>query len=91
MVAIENVATAAMTLTAAIVAGISLRAWLHTRSQKVLLLTAAFVLFFMKGLVLSIGLFTAASWGDALLGPSVVLDLGILLMFYFSILKRSPA
>jgi hypothetical protein len=91
MVALENITTAAMTLTAALLAAIALRAWIHTRSQKVLLLGAAFVLFFIKGLMLSIGLFTSASWGDSLLGPSVVFYLGILLLFYLSVLKRSPA
>lgn len=65
---------------------ISLRAWHHARSQKVLLLASGFILFFLKGLVLTIGLFTITPW-DQLLVPSLLFDIGILAVFYLAILK----
>ncbi len=82
----QNVVTAALTAVALALSVISLRAWYHARSQKVLLLASGFVLFFLKGLVLTIGLFTVSPWNQLLL-PSLFFDLGILVVFYVAVLK----
>ncbi len=82
----QNIVTAALTAVALALSVISLRAWHHARSQKVLLLASGFVLFFLKGLVLTIGLFTVSPW-DQLLLPSLFFDLGILGVFYMAVLK----
>lgn len=84
---IENVATAAMTLTAATLTAISALAWRHSRSTKVLLLAIGFGLFFVKGTILSIGLFASVDWGDAFLPVSVLLDLAVLGVFYLAVLR----
>lgn len=89
MVFLENVVTAAMTAASGALVFIGYRAWLHTRSPKVLLIAAGFLLFLIKGLVLTVGLFTTAAWGENLLAASVTLDLGILMSFYFAIFKRA--
>jgi hypothetical protein len=86
---LENLATAALTVLALALTIIALRAWMHTRSRKVLFLALGFGLFFAKGVVLSIGLFTTAEWEDRFLLPSLLLDLVALSLFYASVLKRS--
>lgn len=86
---IENLATAAMTVTSAALALIALRAWWYVRSPKVLTLAIGFLLFLVKGIVLSIGLFLATDWGQRLLPASVVIDLMILITFYVAVLRRS--
>jgi len=85
---IENVATAIVTITAAVLSVISLRAYLHTRSGKVLLLFLGFLIFLAKGILLSVGLYFLR-WGSQLLTMMVLLDVAILAVFYLSILKRS--
>lgn len=87
---LQNLLTAATTVTAAVLTLVAIRAWQHTGQAKVGLIAIAFGLFFVKGLVLSAGLFLTTSWGEALLPWSVALDLGILVLFYLAILKRSP-
>ena len=85
--AIENLATAAITITAGLLAVVALRAWTHTRSRKVLLVAVAFLVFFLKALVLSAALFTTGRWGEEFLPVSVVADLLVLLLFYAAILR----
>lgn len=85
---LENLATAAMTVIAASLTVLSLLAWRHSRSRKVLFLSVGFGLFFIKGLALSAGLFLSVDWGERLLPPSVILDLVILLVFYAAVLQR---
>jgi predicted exporter len=85
----ESIVTAAMTLTAGAVAVVAWRAALYSRSPKVILLALGFALFFLKGLVLSIALFWAGAWGADFLMTMVLIDLGILLLFYLAILRRS--
>lgn len=88
--AIQNLLTAAMTVTAAVLSLVALRAYRHTGRIKIAYVAGAFALFLAKGVVLSAGLFLTTSWGEALLPWSVALDLGILILFYLAILKRSP-
>lgn len=89
MTFLENVATAAMTVTAAAMAAIAAMAWHHVRDRKLLLLASGFVLFLLKGIILSTGLFLKAAWGGRLLLISVVFDLAILASFYLASLQRS--
>lgn len=85
MAILENVATAALTVVALGLTIISLRAWLHRRSNKVALLASGFGLFLAKGLMLSVGLFVATDW-ESLITPTIVIDLGILGVFYAAVL-----
>lgn len=86
---LNNVGTAAMTVTAGVLAAIAVRAWMLTRRPKILYLMLGFVVFFFKGLVLSAALFLSGEWGDSFLPISILLDLVILVLFYLAILKRS--
>jgi hypothetical protein len=86
---LENVATAAFTVFAVSLFVIALRAWWFTKSPRVALLTAGFGLMVVKGLTLSIALFLAVDWAEVVLVPSILLDLGVLAMFYLAVLKRS--
>ncbi len=88
MVAIVNILLAAVTVVAFALAAISLLAWRRARDTHLLLLSAAFVIFFVKGLFLTVALF--ANWTDlaGLLVLSSVFDLIILVMFYGFTLRR---
>ncbi len=88
MVAIVNVLLAAVTVVAFALAAISLFAWRRARDTHLLLLAGAFVIFFVKGLFLSVALF--AGWTDlaGLLVLSSVFDLIILVLFYGFTLRR---
>jgi len=67
----------------------------RSRNEKILLITIAFASFFIKGLVLSIGLFAGMLSSDSL-PPSFVipfdlllfLDFLILLLLYFAVFKK---
>lgn len=83
---LENIVTAALTVVALGLTLIAYRAWRHSRSSKVGLLTLGFLLFLVKGLMLSTGLFVIADWNQ-LLVPSIVLDLAILGVFYAAVLS----
>lgn len=82
---VENVATAAFVVVAFAMTLISYRAWTHSRSRKVLLLTLGFGLFLLEALMLAVGLFTVRPW-EQLLVPSIVLDLAILGTFYMAVM-----
>lgn len=86
---LNNVGTAAMTVTAGVLATIAAWAWMHSRRPKVLFLMLGFGVFFLKGLILSAALFLSGEWGDSFLPISIALDLAILVLFYLAILKRS--
>lgn len=83
---LENLVTAAFTVVALGLTLISARAYRHSRSRKVLMLTLGFLLFLVKGAMLSAGLFLVAPWEQLLL-PSIVLDLAILGVFYLAVLS----
>ena len=88
MVAVENVLFAALTVFALALTVIAVLAWRRARDVHLLLLTAAFTLFFVNGLVLTVALF--AGWQDLaqLLIFSAGFDLVILALFYGFTLRR---
>ncbi len=88
MVAIVNILLAAVTVVAFALCTISLLAWRRARDAHLVLLAAAFAIFFVKGLFLTVALFT--SWTDlaGLLVLSSVFDLIVLALFYGFTLRR---
>jgi hypothetical protein len=86
---LENLATASLTVLALALTIVAARAYLATRSRKVLLLSLGFGLFLVKGVVLSVGLFTTVDWENRFLLPSLLMDLVALALFYGAVLKRS--
>lgn len=82
---VENIVTGALIVVALGLTAIAFRAWRHSRSTKVLFLTLGFGLFLVKGLVLGVGLFTVSPW-EQLLVPTIVIDLGIVGVFYLAAL-----
>ncbi len=88
MVAVVNVLLAAVTVVAFALCLISTVAWRRARDAHLLLLGAAFAIFFVKGLFLTVALF--AGWTDlaSLLVVSSVFDLAILVLFYGFTLRR---
>lgn len=88
MAVIENLVVAVYTVFALLVSVAAWRAWGYTRSGKVLLLATAFTLLLVKGVFLSIGLFWIPEW-EALFVPSLGLDLVVIVLFYFAVLRRS--
>jgi hypothetical protein len=71
------------------------KSYIRSRNDKILLITIAFVCFFIKGLILSIGLYIGMLSSDSL-PPSFVipfdlllfLDFVILLLLYYAVFKR---
>jgi len=88
MVAIVNVLLAAVTVVAFALCAVSLLAWRRVRDVHFILLGAAFAIFFVKGLFLTVALF--AGWTDlaGLLVLSPIFDLVILVLFYGFTLRR---
>ncbi len=86
MALLENLAAAAVTVVALALALVAARSWWHTRSQKVLLLATGFALFFVKGVIISVILFREVAWEEKVFLPSLLIDLGILAVFYVAVL-----
>lgn len=88
MVAIVNVLLAAVTVVAFALCAISVLAWRRARDTHLILLGAAFAVFFAKGLFLTVALFEG--WQDLgqLLVLSSIFDLAILALFYGFTLRR---
>ncbi len=88
MVAVVNVLLAAVTVVAFALCAISLVAWRRAGDTHLILLSAAFAIFFVKGLFLTVALFDG--WTDlgGLLVLSSVFDLAILVLFYGFTLRR---
>lgn len=88
MVAVVNALLAAVTVVSFALCMISMLAWRRARDIHLLLLSAAFAIFFVKGLFLTVALF--AGWTDlaGLLVVSSVFDLLILALFYGFTLRR---
>lgn len=88
MIAVENILFAALTVFAFALAVISLLAWRRARDSHLLFLGAAFVVFFVKGLFLTLALFSG--WQDLsqLLILSAGFDLVVLALFYGFTLRR---
>lgn len=85
----ENVVTAGVTVVALVLSLVAFRSWWFTRSGKVLLLALGFSLFFVKGVIVSAGLFLSRDWGERFLLPSLLIDLCALGLFYGAVLRRS--
>lgn len=88
MALVANLVTSIFTITALALALVSLRAWWHTRSSKVLLLTIGFTLFFIKGVFFSYQLFSSPEWQAVSFVPGLVLDVAALIVFYAAVVQR---
>lgn len=86
MALLENLAAAAVTVVALALALVAARSWWHTRSKKVLLLATGFALFFVKGVIISVVLFREVAWEEKVFLPTLLIDLGILAVFYVAVL-----
>ncbi len=88
MVAVVNILLAAVTVVAFALCAIALLAWRRVREGHMLLLGAAFAIFFAKGLFLTVALFEGWSDLGQLLVLSSIFDLVILALFYGFTLRR---
>ena len=88
MLAIENIILAAESVFALALTIIAVLAFRRTRDGHIVLLAAAFAVFFVKGLLLTIALFTEAVGLQQLFILSGSLDLMILALFYGFTLRR---
>ncbi len=88
MVAYENIVLAAVSVFALALTAIAVLAWRRTKDAHLLFLAGAFVLFFFKGILLTLALFEG--WSDLaqLIVVTGVFDLGILGSFYAFTLRR---
>ena len=88
MLAIENILLAAVSVFALALTSIAVLAFRRTRDGHIVYLAAAFGVFFVKGLLLTIALFTETVGLAQLLIVSGSLDLVILALFYGFTLRR---
>ncbi len=88
MLAIENIILAAVSVFALALTSIAVLAFRRTRDGHIVYLAAAFGVFFVKGLLLTIALFTETVGLAQLLIVSGSLDLVILALFYGFTLRR---
>lgn len=88
MVAIENVLVAAVSVFALALSVIAILAFRRTRDIHILFLAAAFGVFFVKGLVLTLALFAGSIGLTDLFILSGSFDLVILALFYGFTLRR---
>lgn len=87
MALLENAVAGWLTVFAALLTAVSLLAYRRSANPKLLGVAAAFALFFVKGLIVTIALFTAVTL-DSLWVPMGVMDSVILLVFYLAAVKR---
>ncbi|MFP4000550.1 MAG: hypothetical protein ACLFSM_04560 [Thermoplasmata archaeon] len=85
---IYNLSFAVLTVLALVLSVISILAYRRSRKKKLILVSIAFILFFVKGLWLSYALFDIPkeAWGSFLI-PVAVVDCLILILLYLSIVK----
>lgn len=85
---VYNLAFAILTILAFFLSLIAVLAYHRSRDRKLAIVSAAFILFFIKGLLLSYSLFTIPkeSWSLFWI-PVAILDCVILLLFYISVIK----
>ncbi len=86
---VYNLSFAVLTTLALVLSVISILAYRRSKKGKLLIVSIAFILFFVKGVWLTYSLFNIPreSW-DPFLIPVAVLDCLILVLLYISILKR---
>ena len=66
---------------------ISTISWKRIRSQRLLFVTLAFCLFFIKGLVLTVGIFYD-NIGFEMSTEAIMLDFAIMILLYLGIAKK---
>lgn len=84
---IENILYAFIVVFSAILAIIAVRAFRNSGRSKTLLIAVAFVLFFFKGVLLSVQLFTDILNDANLWIASGFLDIGVLAIIFLATLK----
>ena len=87
MSALASVVTASYLVVSVVLLAVAARAWRHARTGRVALLAAAFAAFVVKGLLLTYGLFTSATWRDDLMVPALGIDLVAFALLYAAILR----
>ena len=93
---IQDILIGLITIFALVLLIIAAMSYSRTRNRKILLITAGFGAFFIKGLILSIGLYTTEMLSSKNLPSSFVvpfdillfLDFLILLLLYFSVFRK---
>lgn len=88
---LQNLAAASLTVLAVALVLLAIRAWWHARSPKVLLLTFAFGLVLVKGIVLTVALFLPGGWSENVVLATLLLDLVVLAFFYAAVFRKSAA
>lgn len=86
--AIENVLLAAVSVFALALTGIAIAAFRRTRDSHLIFLVAAFAVFFLKSLLLTVFLFSNIIGPAGLFLLTGFLDLAILTLFYGFTLRR---
>jgi len=81
-----NVLVGALAILSLVLLLLSTRAWLYARDPRTFLLTFAFLLLFVKALVLLVGLFRLTNW-TSLLPVSLAFDLALALAFYAAVFR----
>ncbi len=85
---LENLLYAFILVFSIALASISVVAFRRTKSPKIALVTIAFLLFVVKGILFSIQLFTDALSEESLWIGSGLLDIGILGIIFLATMKR---
>lgn len=86
--AIENVLLAAVSVFALALTGIAIVAFRRTRDRHLIFLVAAFAVFFLKSLLLTLFIFSSIIGPAGLFLLTGFLDLAILTLFYGFTLRR---
>ena len=86
MALLENFVAAWVTVFAALLTAVAVLAYRRSRNAKVLGVAVAFALFFVKGLVVTVALFTTTQLDSVWLYMGL-LDTLVLLAFYFAALR----
>lgn len=84
---IENILYAFILVLSLTLATISVRAYRRSRSNKILLVTIAFLLFFWEGVLFTVQLFWDVLDERSLWILAGLLDVGILASLFFAVLK----
>lgn len=87
-IAVENIVAAGVTLFAFLLTVISVAAFRRTGDRGLLLLAAAFGIFFGKGITITLFLFFRTPSLATLFLASGVFDLAVLSLFYVTTLRR---
>jgi hypothetical protein len=88
MEVLENILRACITVLALLLVVVSVIAYRRVKHKRVLVLTGAFSLFFIKGLVLTLGLIYVKVEHAYLTSYNNILDLLIIVLLASAIIKR---